>query len=156
YRLSREAIVAPVQVEGFSEAQRSKLRRRDIPQATSFFERTKRLIDALGRQLERAKMHPDAFSSPELDMGSNCLVWIHVYALHEPTRLVSADRQARKIHRPQLLTNLSKHWRVSRIAGEEYPDALDAHHESAPERPIPIERAARGEMMGRRQRNRAV
>src|SRR5262249_31043915 len=77
-------------------------------------------------------------------------------ALHEPTRLVSADRQARKIHRPQLLTNLSKHWRVSRIAGEEYPDALDAHHESAPERPIPIERAARGEMMGRRQRNRAV
>ena len=52
---------------------------------------------------------------------------IHVDRLHEPPRLVGADRQEREINRPEPLPDVVEQARVCRVASEEIRTSLGAN-----------------------------
>ncbi len=79
---------------------------------------------------------------------------IHVDVFHEPARLVGADREQREVDRPQASADLAEMRSVSGIAGEEDSASGDRDDEASPQRAIAVERAARREVLRRRQRYR--
>ena len=81
-------------------------------------ERSQRLVDALGGQLERAEMHADALGGAEIQVRLHRLCRIHVNGLHEPARLVGADREKGQIDRTEPLPDIAKERRIRRVAGE--------------------------------------
>jgi hypothetical protein len=72
-----------------------------------------RFVDPFGRQLERAEVHADALRRLELEMCLDRFRRIHVHGVHEPARLVRADRNQRQIDRPEPLANVAKDERMA-------------------------------------------
>ena len=101
-------------------------RRRDVSRAARLVERAQRFVDALGRQLERAEMHADALGRLEIQVRLHGLRRIHVNGLHEPARLVGADRQQRQIDRTEPLPDIAEERGVRGVAGEKDPRAAHA------------------------------
>ena len=90
----------------------------------------------------------------KIQMRLHRLRWIHVYRLHEPARLIGADRQQCEIDRPETVPNVREEWRVSGVTGEVDPLRACRDDESAPQRAIAIQRPPRRKVMRGRQRDR--
>ena len=76
-------------------------------------------------------------------------------ALHEPARLVGADRQQRQIDRTEPLRGCrGRSARRPCRRRSRFDGRPTAQHETAPERAVAIERRPRGEVLRRRQRDR--
>src|SRR5512144_2615450 len=125
--------------EGLAEPEDAKAGGRDLSFATSLLEIPHRLVDALRGQLDGAVMHADAADRLEINVSLHRFGGIHVHRLHEPARLVGANRQQREIDRSESPANIRKERRVGRIACEIQAEAADADHESAPQRAVTVE-----------------
>ena len=113
-----------------------------------------RFVDALRSQLECAEVHADALGDPEIEVRLHRLRWIHVNGLHEPARLVRADRQKRQIDRTEPASDVAEEGGIRGVAGEEDAGAARDQHEPTPQGAIAIEWPPRGEVLRRRQRDR--
>jgi hypothetical protein len=71
--------------------------------------------------------HPDVLARLRL--------WIHVNRLHEPARLVCANRQEREIDRTQPPTDVAEKIGIGSVAGEIDADISRQHGEPAPDLP---------------------
>src|SRR5437879_4771207 len=111
-----------------------------MSRAARVLERAQRFVDALGGQLEGAEMHADAFGRLEIHVRLHRLRRIHVNDLHEPPRLVGADREQGQIDRTEPLPDVAEEWRIRAIAGEKYARGARHQRESTPQRAVSIER----------------
>ena len=71
-------------------------------------ERPQRIVDPFRRQLERAEMNADALRRAEIQVRLHRLRRIHVHDVHEPARLVRADRQQREIDRTEPVADVAE------------------------------------------------
>ena len=85
----------------------------------------------------------------EIQVRLHRLRRIHVNGLHEPARLVRADRQQRQIDRAEPLPDVAEEGRIRGVAGEIDARAAGRQHEAAPQRAVSIERRPRGEVLRR-------
>ena len=106
-----------------------------------------RVVDALVGELEAAEMCRDAEPGAEIQMGANGLVRVHVLLLHEPARLVGADRQQRHVHDSATTADLRELRAVPRVAGEIHGSIGRFDHEPAPQRPIAIRQSTARPML---------
>ena len=90
----------------------------------------------------------------QIEMRLHRLCRIHVNRLHEPAGFIGADGQQCQIDRTETVSDVAKEMGICGVAGKENPRAIRAQYESAPERPIPIQRTTRREVVCRRQRDR--
>ena len=137
----------------FAKLQRSELGPWHAAGAARLIQRAERLVQTFSRELEGAKVHPDAHRDLEIDVRLHRLGRIHVNRLHEPARLVGANWQECQIDCAERAANLVKETSVARVACEVDPAISGREQESAPQGAIAIERAAGGEMLRRRQRD---
>jgi len=77
-----------------------------------------RLVDGLGRKLERAEMHANAVFRAEVAMRLDSLCRIHMDRLHEPLRFIAADPEQRDIGTAEPSSDVGKMDGISGIAGE--------------------------------------
>src|SRR5205807_8747056 len=113
-----------------------------------------RLVYPLRRQLKRAVVHREAPARAEIEMRLHGFRRIHMDVFHEPAWLVGADREQRQIDRSEPRGNLPEMGAVAGIAGKQQTPAARLDQEPTPQRAVAVERAARGEMLRRRQRDR--
>src|SRR5215207_4306462 len=96
---------------------------RDAGLAARFGKRLQRRVERLFGELERAVVMAEREFGAAVEQGADGLLWVHVLVLHEPARLVGADRQDHQPERPMPLTRRAK---VVPIAITGIADVIDA------------------------------
>ena len=99
-------------------------------------------------------MHADALRCFEIHVCLFRFRRIHMYGLHEPTRLVGTDRQKCQIDRAEPLSDVAEEGGVGTVACEEYARGARPQRESAALSAVSIQRIPRGEMLRRGQSDR--
>src|SRR5207253_8415133 len=91
-----------------------------------------RLVHPLRRQLKRAVVHGETAARAEIEVGLHRFRRIHVDVFHEPTWLVGADGEQRKIDRREPRGDLAEMGAIAGIAGKEHAAPAGLDQESAP------------------------
>ena len=89
-------------------------------------------------------------SQVQVAPGLHGLLGAHVHGAHEPARLVGPDREQGRVERPEPPADRAELGVVARIAGEEHPPSPRLHAPAAPQPPVAVEEATRGEVACRR------
>ena len=85
--------IASAQEHRLSEADRAEKRLANTTRFACLIQCVHWFINALRSHLERAEVHPNARARLKIEVRLHGLCWIHVYGLHEPARLIGANRQ---------------------------------------------------------------
>src|SRR4029453_3828520 len=137
----------------FPKIQRLKLIVRDLVIASRDVECAQRLVDRLGRQLKRTKVHGEALFRLHVQVCQDGLVRIHVDVLHEPAWFIGTNGKEREIDRAKPPADVTKHRTVAAVAGEIDAPTARVHGEATPQRAISIVRTTRRKMLRGRQGN---
>ena len=77
-----------------SVVRRDEVRRVDAMCSSSSDEIVNGRVVAFTRVINQAEMHADRALTMEIEVRPHCLVRVHVHPIHEPSRLICADRAA--------------------------------------------------------------
>lgn len=121
-----------------------------------FSEKARWLIQRLVGKTESAPMGRDEDAvvcrrarSADLKVGGNRFLGTHMYGLHEPARLISADGENRRIKRSQATSNLAELGVETRVTAKENSMAADADDPPAPKCGVSVPWITPGEMLRR-------
>ena len=120
-------------------------------------EGARRLVERFVGEREGAPVDADRASGGEVEMDLHRLGRVDVLLLHEPARLVGADRQQRQVEAAvrrslaagEARADIGEVLRVAGVAGEEGLEVGREHGVAAPERLHPVGERASGPMLRR-------
>jgi len=104
--------------------------------------------------LERAEVHADGAGDAQGLAGLHGLGWVHVDGLHDVSGRVGADGQQGEAGRAEASAYRRPMRPGAAVPGEQHLAGVRPHHEPGPQRPVPVEHAAGGEVAGRGGRDR--
>lgn len=116
-----------------------------------FFEVFERLILIIIGKIEGRIVDPDSFFDAEFSLEEHPFEWIGVYGCHEPTRLISTDRDESDIESfTVFLSDFFGEWTISSISSKVEGSSAYLYAKSSPECLISIGESASREVLSRK------